>query len=154
MNTIEPKLIEKPLAWCLLFCRIAVFIIFAAWSYDKFVRPEHGVEILATYYLIPGISETVVLMFGILQLVMLILLICGLFKRLVRGFFLALSVIAVSAPGVLKGYVDAILVVPHPTILFYTGFCVLACCFSLYYLRDYDTKFSLGTRAADTGSEK
>lgn len=134
---------KEPLAWCLFFCRFAVFLVFAVWTYDKFARPEHGVEILSTYYWISGIPQTLVLIFGVIELVMVIFLITGLYKKMARGFFLFLSILAVSVPGVLKGYYVAIVDHSHPTILFFTGFCVLACSFTICYLRDYDTKFSI-----------
>lgn len=136
--------IEKRLGWCLFFCRVAVGIVFLVWTYDKFARPEHGVEMMATYYMIPSVPEVLILAFGVLELAMITLLLLGLFKRVTRGFFLFLSILAVSMPQVLKGYYDAIAHEPHPTILFFTGFCVFACCFTIYYLRDYDNTFSLG----------
>ena len=134
----------EPLAWCLLFCRIAVFIVFALWTYQKFVRPEASLEIFSTYYWISGVPHSFVLIFAVIELVMVTLLILGLYKQIVRGFFVFLSLLSVSVPGVLKGYYVAVVDHPHPTILFFTGFCVLACCFAIYSLRDYDSKFSLG----------
>ncbi len=136
--------VEKNLAWCLFFCRLAVFIVFSVWTYNKFARPEHGVEMMSTYYWIPGVPEIVITVFGALEVVLVVLLVLGLYKRVTRGFFLFLSILAVSVPEVLKGYVAAIFHEAHPTILFFTGFCVFACCFTIYYLRDYDTKFSIG----------
>jgi hypothetical protein len=139
-NNIE---IEKKLGWCLFFCRVAVFIVFAVWVYDKFARPEHGVEMMSTYYWISGVPEIMVTLFGVLELVLIVMLVLGLYKRVARGFFLFLSALAISVPEVLEGYFTAIFHEAHPTILFFTGFCVFACCFAIYYLRDYDTKFSL-----------
>ena len=136
--------VEKNLAWCLFFCRLAVFIVFSVWTYNKFARPEHSIEMMSTYYMIPGVSEILITLFGLVELVLVVFLVLGLFKRIARGFFLFLSILAISVPKVVEGYYSAIFHEAHPTILFFTGFCVFACCFALYYLRDYDTKWSLG----------
>ncbi|MBT5332063.1 MAG: hypothetical protein HOL48_09830 [Porticoccaceae bacterium] len=149
--------LEKSLSWCLYFCRVAVCIVFGVWTYDKFARPEHGVQTLESFYWIPGVPEVAVSAFAFLQLVMLILLLTGLFKPLIRGYFLFLSLLTVLAPGALLGYISAFSQQPHPTILFYTNFCVLACAFAIYYLRDYDTKLSLkgnNHTEADAASSK
>lgn len=135
---------EKRLGWCLFACRLSVVVVFLVWTYNKFVRPEHGVEMMATYYMIPNVPQSLILAFAVFELVMICLVLLGLFRRVTRGFFLFLSVLAVSVPEVLKGYVTAVVDHPHPTILFFTGFCVLACSFAIYYLRDYDNWLSLG----------
>ena len=68
------------------------------------------------------------------------------YKRVTRGFFVLLSLLAVGMPRVIEGYIRAITVEAHPTILYFTGFCLLAFAFTLYYLRDYDTLFSIPDR--------
>ena len=40
--------LEKRLAYCLFACRLAVFIVFLVWTYDKLVRPEHGAHMMGT----------------------------------------------------------------------------------------------------------
>lgn len=142
--------LEKRLGLCLFFCRMGVSIVFLVWTYDKLVRPEHGVRIWTKFYLIPAsLAETAVTLMAIIELVLIVAMALGLFKRLTRGIFLFLSILAVSVPEVVKGYVTAILHEPHPTILYFTGFCLLACAFAIYYLRDYDTRFSLASGDTD-----
>lgn len=134
---------EKRLGLCLFFCRLAVFIIFSIWAYIKLARPEDSIEIAQRFYMIANVSETAMLAFGLFQLVVCLLFVAGLFKTATRLFFLALSILAVSVPEVLKGYVTAMTVEAHPTILYFTGFCLLACAFAVYTLRDYDTFLSM-----------
>ncbi len=145
--------ISERLGWCLFICRLAVFIIFSVWGYDKLVRPDHGVNMMANYYFVSGVPEALITWFGVAEIVLALLVLLGLFKGLVRGLFLFLSILAVSVPEVLKGYVTAIVEVPHPTILFFTGFCLLACSFAIFFLRDQDTKFSLGRKNMTSNPE-
>lgn len=42
------KGLEQRLEICLLACRLATFIVFLVWAYDKLVRPEHGVYMMDT----------------------------------------------------------------------------------------------------------
>lgn len=137
------ELLKKRLPWCLLACRFSVFIVFAVWSYDKLVRPEHGVDVLQRFYFLPQLPSSWITAFGLVELILCILLLLGLFKSWVRGFFLFISAAALVAPGAVQGYVDAMLVHAHPTILFFTGLCVFACSLTLYLLRDHDTLFTL-----------
>lgn len=137
------KDLEQRLGICLFLCRLSAAIVFLIWAYDKLVRPEHGVYMMDTYFFTSGVSEASIQIFGVFEVIMCILFLLGLFKRVTRGFFLFLSVVAVSVPEVLKGYYTALFIVAHPTILFFTGFCLLACTFGVYYLRDYDNKFTL-----------
>jgi|MEHZ01.2.fsa_nt_MEHZ010455746.1_2 uncharacterized membrane protein YphA (DoxX/SURF4 family) len=145
--------VSTRLSWCLFFCRVAVFIIFVAWGYDKLVRPDHGVAMMANYYFVSGISETLITLFGVVELALATMLLLGLYKRFIRGVFLFLSLLAVSVPEVLKGYYTAIADAPNPTILFFTGFCLLACSFGIYYLRDLDTKFCFADKNKPSESE-
>lgn len=135
---------QKRIGLCLFFCRVAVFIVFLVWTYNKLVRPEHGVHMMGKFYHIGGLSELVIIIFSVFELVMCFLFVLGFYKRFTRGFFLFLSILAVAMPTVIVGYWKAIVVQAHPTILYFTGFCLLACAFAVYYLRDLDTRYSLG----------
>lgn len=134
--------LEDRLAYCLFACRFGVFMVFLAWSYIKLIRPEHGVHIMETFYYAPGLPESLIVLFAVFELTLCILLLLGFYKKWVRGFFLLLSILAVFLPEVLLGYFNAIAVRAHPTILYFTGFCLLACCIAIYTLRDYDRLFS------------
>lgn len=140
------KSIENRLAWCLLFCRIAVFIVFMVWVWNKLARPEHGVHMASTYFMLPALPEMAIFIFGLVELVLVFMLLLGFCKRITRGIFVFISLLSVIMPEVVRGYIAALVEQPHPTILFFTGFCVLACSFSIYYLREYDTKWSLADK--------
>jgi hypothetical protein len=134
--------LEKRLGLCLFFCRVGVFMVFLAWTLDKLIRPEHGVGIMKNFYLIPGLSETLILLFGIFELVMCLLFVLGFYKYLTRGFFLFLSVMSICTPRALNGMRNGILEGWH-TILFFSAFCLLACAIIVFVFRQYDTRFSL-----------
>ncbi len=137
--------LEKRLGLCLFFCRVGVFIVFLAWTLDKLIRPEHGVGIMKNFYLIPGLSETLILLFGVFELVMCLLFVFGFYKYLTRAFFLFLSVMSICTPRALNGMRNGIFEGWH-TIMFFSAFCLLACAIIVFVFRQYDTRFSLADR--------
>lgn len=153
MNETVDNDLSKRLRLCLFFCRLGVFIVFLIWTYNKLIRPEYGAYIMDEYYLIPNVPEFIILIFGAFELVMCFLFVLGFYKRFTRGFFLFLSVLAISSPEVIRGYFKAILVEAHPTILFITGLCLFACSFMVYYLRDHDNFLSLAKTNAESNHE-
>ena len=137
--------LAQRLGLCLFFCRVGIFIVFLAWTLDKLIRPEHGVGIMRNFYLIPGISETLILLFGIFELVMCLLFLTGFYKTVTRGFFLFLSVMSIFTPRALNGMKNGILDGWH-TIMFFSAFCLLACAIIVFVFREYDTRFSLADK--------
>lgn len=127
----------------LLFCRIGVALVFLAWAYDKlkigFGLPGTGVSdrVMREYYYL-DLPLTVFGLIGVAHIVIVTLLITGLARRPVRGYILALSVIPFLLPEYWHGLYDAIFVIAHPTILFFSATALCACAYMIYALRDYD----------------
>lgn len=140
-NTLENKV-----ALYLFCCRVSVFIVFLAWTLDKLLHPKHGVGVADKFFFIGGVSETAMFLFGVFELIVCILFVLGFYKRATRAFFLVISIFSVFAPQVLGGYLEVVTGGERfdSAIFFFTGFCLLACTISVYTLRDYDTRFTLG----------
>ena len=140
---------------CLFFCRVAVFIVFMVWTLNKLLRPEHGVGIMRNFYLIPGLSEALILAFAVFELVMCFLFVMGYYKRFTRGFFLFLAFMSFATPRAVNGMKNGILDGWH-TIMFFSAFCLFACALIGYIFRDEDTWFSLADsrrNQSDEGAE-
>lgn len=135
--------LAKRLGLCLALCRFGVFIVFFVWTLAKFIHPEHGANIMRGHYMIDGVTEIAISLFGIFEMALCIALILGFWKRFTRGFFLLISIYSVMTPRVLNGYKIFILEQSEPQIFLMPGFAMLACAIAIYWLRDYDTRFSL-----------
>lgn len=127
----------------LLFCRLAVFIIFMVWIYSKIVWPEKGVTRMRTFWLIPNFPSWGVVTFAWVQLIICFAFLLGIGKRLSTAFFVFLGFMAVFTPRALKGKLRVFTDDSWHTILLYPGFCLLVCTLVLYLLRDFDTRFQL-----------
>ena len=144
-NDVENEDFRKRLSFSLLLCRLGTVFIFGIWAYGTIIRPEIASGQLGKIYYIKGLPAGVMMSLGVLQLAIALAVLLGLFKTFTRGILLALSVLGVIMPTFLVGYVvSTIGLKPHPDILYWAGFCVLACAFMTYWLRDEDTLFTLG----------
>lgn len=121
----------------LLFLRLSVALVFFMWTLDKFVQPEHSAAVYENFYLIGGLGATVFYMIGALEMLLIAAFVAGLYKRLTYGLILLLH--AISTLSSWSQYLD-----PFEHLLFFAAWPMLAACFALYYLRDLDTRWSLG----------
>lgn len=137
--------LQNRLGLCLFFCRVSVFIVFMVWTLNKFIRPEHGVGIMQNFYLMPGLTEALILAFAVFELIMCLLFVTGYLKRISRGFFVFLSFMSIFTPRALNGMKNGILDGWH-TIMFFSAFCLLACAVFVYVFREQDTLFSLADK--------
>ena len=111
--------VRTRLQWSLLALRLGVFIVMFVWTLDKFVNPGHSIAIFEKFYSIPGLGETVAYIMGALQLILVL-----------HGG---------STLSALGQYLDA-----FNNLLFFAAWPMWAACFVLYFMRDQDTKFTLG----------
>ena len=147
-NDNESENFRKRLSFSLLLCRLGTVFIFGIWAYGTIIRPEIASIQLGKIYYIKGLPAGVMVGLGVLQLAIAIAVLLGLFKKITRGILIVLAVLGVIMPTFLVGYVvSTIGLKPHPVILYWASFCVLACAFMTFWLRDEDTLFSLGKRA-------
>ena len=142
---LENEDFRKRLSFSLLLCRLGTVFIFGIWAYGTIIRPEIASDQLGEIYYIKGLPAEAMVGLGILQLAIALAVLLGVFKKITRGILLGLAVLGVIMPTFLVGYVvSTIGLKPHPVILYWAGFCVLACAFMTYWLRDEDVLFTLG----------
>ena len=147
-NGQEDEDFRKRLSFSLLLCRLGTVFIFSIWAYGTIIRPEIASIQLGKIYYIKGLPAGVMVGLGVLQLAIAIAVLLGLFKKIIRGILFVLAVLGVIMPTFLVGYVvSTIGLKPHPVILYWAGFCVLACAFMTFWIRDEDTLFTLGKGA-------
>jgi hypothetical protein len=124
----------------LLVLRVTVFLVMLIWTIDKFVRPDHAASVYEHFYFLHGLSPAIIYSIGIVELVLLIGFMIGFAPRLTYGLVLLLH--AISTFSSFHQYL-------HPfegsNILFFAAWPMLGACFALYYLRDLDTLWTLGS---------
>ncbi|MEO0373566.1 MAG: hypothetical protein AAF329_02845 [Cyanobacteria bacterium P01_A01_bin.17] len=130
-----------PLA--LLLLRLSVFLVMLMWTLDKFINPTHAAAVFETFYFISGLGNIPVYIIGVLQLVIIIGFVLGFKKRLTYPIVLFLH--AVSTLSAYKKYLA-----PYEDInlLFFAAWPMLAACFALYSLHDWDTLWVLDKEKA------
>jgi len=121
----------KRLKWSLFLLRVGVFIVMLMWTLDKFIHPAHSAKIFESFYGMAGWSNTVFLIIGILELLLILVFVIGGWKRLTYG--LVLLIHSVSTLSAFSQYLD-----PFKHLLFFAAWPMLAACITLYLLRDED----------------
>ena len=125
---------KNRIEWALLSLRIGVFIVMAVWTLDKFMNPEHAAKVFEGFYLISGLETHVFYIIGAVQAAFVTAFVLGFKKRLSYGaVFLMHGVSTLSSWHAYLGM----------NLLFFAAWPMLAACFTLYILRDLDTKLTL-----------
>jgi putative oxidoreductase len=130
--TNEP-LLNRKLAWCLLWLRLGIASVFVMWTADKFVNPEHTAAVFKKFYAFDGLSNTHSYGIGAVQSVFIICFIIGLFRTYSYGLILVLHTI--STVSSYKAYLAPW---TYPHLLFFAAIPMLAACVTLWWLRKYD----------------
>jgi hypothetical protein len=136
MQNSELLPLQQKLLWPLFSLRAGVFIVMFVWTIDKFVNPTHSIKIFQYFYGIEGVAEPVVYLFGVLQMVLVLAFLAGVKKRITYGLILFLH--GASTLSSYAKYADV-----FNNLLFFAAWPMLAACFTLYLLRNEDTKFTL-----------
>ena len=125
---------DNKLRISLFALRVTVFLVMLMWTIDKFVRPAHAVRVFEKFYYLASIAHGLIYLLAIIELVVIVAFLCGLFKRLTYGVVLALH--AVSTLSAFKLYLA-----PYAgaNLLFFAAWPMLAACLTLYLLREQDT---------------
>jgi putative oxidoreductase len=130
----------------LLVLRLTVFLVMLIWTIDKFVRPAHAASVYEHFYFLRGLGPAMIYVIGFAELLLLIGFVIGYAPRLTYGLVLLLH--AISTFSSFQQYL-------HPfegsNILFFAAWPMLGACFTLYYLRDLDTLFRLGSSTRSKG---
>lgn len=133
---------RSKLEWSLLLLRIGVFIVFAMWTIDKFVNPEHAAGVFEKYYKIPSLSTTLSYLIGGVQSVIILAFVVGAFRNISYAIITILH--AISTISSYGAYLDPW---TKPNLLFFAALPMLAACIALFLLRKHDNLLSVdGTR--------
>jgi putative oxidoreductase len=135
VNSIEDR---NRVGVALLVLRVTVFLVMLIWTIDKFVRPSHAASVYEHFYFLRGLGPTIMYTIGVAEVVLVFGFVIGLAPRLTYGLVLLLH--AVSTFSSFRQYLH-----PYegPNILFFAAWPMLGACFTLYYLRDRDTLWSV-----------
>ncbi|TDI61737.1 MAG: hypothetical protein E2O92_02415 [Alphaproteobacteria bacterium] len=133
MSTIDQRA-QIPL----LILRITLGLFLLQWGIEKFVLPDTTAMIFAGFYGIDGLTHTIAYVLGGIQCAVALSVIAGFQKKI--SYLLAFLIHSVSTLATIP-----LMLAPYDpgNHLFFTGVPVLAAMGLLWYLRDYDTKFSL-----------
>jgi hypothetical protein len=63
---------ENRLPLALLLLRASVFLVMFVWTIDKFVEPQHASKIMEQFYLIGGVSSTLVYLLAVIELAVIL----------------------------------------------------------------------------------
>jgi uncharacterized membrane protein YkgB len=130
---------DNRLPLALFFLRVGVFIVMFFWALDKFVNPEHAAAVFKTFYFIGGLGSGAMAVIGGVEMVILAGFILGYQKRLTYGAVLVFH--GISTLASFKLYLS-----PFANLVFFAAWPMLAACFALYSLRDYDTLMTVGKK--------
>ncbi len=145
METIDRKgmttfsQLQTRVAQSLLLLRLGVFLVMLMWTLDKLINPAHSAKVFEGFYAIGGVGHGLLMALGILELVLLLLFLGGIWRRFSYGSVLLLH--AISTVASFGKYLD-----PFNNLLFFAAWPMLAACITLYWLRDWDTLGVLGRR--------
>ncbi|HVA94757.1 MAG TPA: hypothetical protein VNI36_07615 [Candidatus Dormibacteraeota bacterium] len=142
MNGTKDRL---PLA--LLVLRLGIFLVLILWTMGKFLNPDEAISIFSGYYGL-DLGRTAIFVLGALELVVVLAFLLGVQKRISRAVVMAMVGTTVLFPGRLyfHPYMDHIL-------LFFAFWTMLAGCYALYSLREYDTLWTLPSASSTPSSE-
>ena len=133
---------NERLAPSLLLLRLGVFLVMFMWTVDKFVRPEHAAKVYEVFYFLGGLGQTAFYVIGALEMVILFGFLAGLYKRWTYGAVLIFH--GISTFSSYKQYLAPF--AEGPNLLFFAAWPMLAACVALYWLRDLDTMWVVGSQ--------
>ena len=129
---------SRRIVTALLVLRLTIFFVMIIWTIDKFVRPAHAVSVYKHFYFLPGFGGTIIYVIGVAELLLLLGFVIGFAPRVTYGLVFLLHV--GSTFSSFRQY-------RHPfegsNILFFAAWPMLGACFTLYYLCDLDTLWSV-----------
>jgi putative oxidoreductase len=137
MNSLDHR---NRVGIALLVLRVTVFLVMLIWTIDKFVRPAHAASVYEHFYLLRGLGPAVIYVIGVAEIALLIGFVIGFMPRLTYGLVLLLH-----ASSTFSSYHQYLHPFEGPNILFFAAWPMLGACFALYYLRDLDTQWRIGS---------
>lgn len=131
--------IQRKLEISLLTLRLGVFIVMLMWTIDKIVRVDHAKIVFEKFYLLTGFENAVMYLLAGAELLLILAFLAGVKKRLSYGLVFLLH--GVSTISSFKQYLNPF---EGGNLLFFAAWPMLAACFTLYVLRDFDRMLSFG----------
>lgn len=131
---------EKVLQQALFVLRVGIMIVFVMWTIDKFANYKHFSGMFAHYYWGIKISQPVLLMLGVGEVILLMLFFfTNYFKKWTYGIILVAHLITtlISFHRLLPPY-------EIHQLLYFGSIPLLCSCIALFLLRDEDTLFKFG----------
>ncbi len=125
----------------LLALRLSVFLVMMVWTLDKFLDPDHAMNVFEHFYFISGFGPAPLYLLGSIELIIIVGFVLGIAKPFTYGSVLVFH--AISTLASFPMYLD-----PAAGRLFYAAWPMLAACYALFALRDRDTLWTFGRRAA------
>lgn len=132
---------DDRLPFSLFLLRVGVFIVMFIWTIDKFVRPAHAAAVFKNFYFISGLSAPAFYIIAGIEMVIILGFLLGFKKRLTYG-----AVFLFHAVSTLSSYKIYLSPFEGTNLLFFAAWPMLAACFALYYLRDFDTFWAIDER--------
>lgn len=129
--------LKSRLATCLFLLRLGIAAVMLMWTIDKFVNPEHAAKVFEKFYKMPGVGATIMYAIGGVQMAVILAFLAGVWKRFsyaIIGILHAISTVS-SIPNYLDPWT-------YPNLLFFAALPMLAACWTVWSLRDYDTILS------------
>lgn len=130
--------IDRRLPLALLLLRLSVFLVMLMWTLDKFIRPEHAAAVFGKFYFIGGLGHSIFYVIGAIQLAVIIGFVLGWQKPFTYAGVLFFH--AVSTVSAFKQYFAPFADI---NLLFFAAWPMLAACFTLFYLKDLDTYWTV-----------
>ena len=130
--TSEPLTRLKP---CLVGLRFGVFLVMLMWTLDKIINPQHASAVFSNFYFLEGIGAGLFTLIAIVELVVIIGFVTGLYKKWTYGAVLILH--AVSTLSSWQQYLG------FGNLLFFAAWPMLAACWTLYVMREEDTLLTI-----------
>jgi uncharacterized membrane protein YphA (DoxX/SURF4 family) len=127
----------------LLGLRLSLALVFAVWSLDKFVNPDHGAAVFQAFYGLGAVPRALVYAAGAVQAVLVVAFALGIAKTWSYGAVLIMHAVTTAVSW--KAYLGL------ENILFFSAWPMLAGLVALWLLRDEDRLLSLGRARSRTG---
>jgi len=130
---------QRKLELSLLTLRLGVFIVMLMWTVDKFLRVDHAKLVFEKFYLLTGFENVILYLLAGAELLLILIFLAGVKKRWSYGSVFLLH--GVSTVSSFRQYLNPF---EGGNLLFFAAWPMLAACFTLYILRDFDRMLSFG----------
>lgn len=125
---------ENRAQFSLLLLRWGVFSVMFVWALDKFINPVHAGKVFEKFYGLAGLGSEILLAIGVLQMLLVVGFVLGIFKRYTYG-----SVLFMHLISTLSSYNNFLHPYEGSNLLFFAALPMLSACVALYLFRDEDT---------------